>query len=80
MGSLQPVAGALLDQTALDRGTGYLKDSALRGRSFTSLNAQNEFLRHWEKTVADLRIHGTTRMQIAALFSAEDRHAACRLG
>jgi transposase len=57
----------------VERGVGYLKDNALRGRTFGSLNAQNEFLRHWEKTVADVRIHGTTRRQVAALFAEEQK-------
>jgi hypothetical protein len=34
---------------------------------------ENEFLRHWEKTVADVRIHGTTRQQVATLFAAEQK-------
>ena len=54
-----------------ERGIGYLKANALRGRTFTSLTAENEFLRHWEQTVADVRIHGTTRKQVAALFAEE---------
>jgi len=37
------------------------------------LSAHNEFLRHWEKTVADVRIHGTTRKQVAALFAQEQK-------
>jgi transposase len=56
-----------------ERGIGYLKGNALRGRTFTSLTAENEFLRHWEKTVADVRIHGTTRKQVAALFAEEQK-------
>lgn len=54
-----------------ERGIAYLKTNALRGRTFSSLSAHNEFLRHWEKTVADVRIHGTTRKQVAALFAQE---------
>jgi hypothetical protein len=54
-----------------ERGIGYLKGNALRGRTFTSLAAENEFLRHWESTVADVRIHGTTRQQVAARFAQE---------
>jgi transposase len=54
-----------------ERGIGYLKDNALRGRTFSSLTAHNEFLRQWEKSVADVRIHGTTRQQVAALFAQE---------
>jgi transposase len=55
----------------IERGIGYLKGNALRGRTFSGLSAENEFLRHWEKTVADVRIHGTTRKQVAALFAQE---------
>lgn len=56
-----------------ERGIGYLKSNALRGRSFPSLATENEFLRDWEKNVADGRIHGTTRQQVAALFAAEQK-------
>ena len=56
-----------------ENGIRYLKGNALRGRTFCSLSAQNEFLRHWEKTVADVRIHGTTRKQVAALFAQEQK-------
>ncbi len=56
-----------------ESGIRYLKGNALRGRTFTSLNGENEFLRHWEKTVADVRIHGTTRQQVAARFAQEQK-------
>ena len=56
-----------------ERGIQYLKGNALRGRTFKSLSAENEFLRHWEKTVADVRIHGTTRKQVGALFAQEQK-------
>jgi transposase len=56
-----------------ENGIRYLKGNALRGRTFCSLSAHNEFLRHWEKTVADVRIHGTTRRQVAALFAQEQK-------
>ena len=56
-----------------ERGISSLKSNALRGRTFDSLSAQNEFLRHWEKTVADVRIHGTTRKQVTALFAEEQK-------
>lgn len=49
----------------------YVKANALRGRTFPSLSAHNEFLGHWEKSVADVRIHGTTRQQVAARFAQE---------
>jgi len=56
-----------------ERGIDYVKDNGLRGRTFPSLTAENEFLRTWEKTVADVRIHGTTRRQVAALFIEEQK-------
>lgn len=51
----------------------YLKSNALKGRTFTSLAEQNAFLASWESTVADQRIHGTTRRQVAALFAEEKK-------
>jgi transposase len=55
----------------VERAIGYVKGNALAGRSFTSLSAENAFLLHWESTVADLRIHGTTKQQVAKLFAQE---------
>lgn len=55
----------------VENSVGYVKNNALAGRSFDSLAAQNRFLAHWESTVADLRIHGTTKRQVAQLFATE---------
>jgi hypothetical protein len=49
----------------------YVKNNALKARVFESLDAQNAFLLAWEESVADTRIHGTTKRQVAALFEAE---------
>jgi len=49
----------------------YVKENALAGRRFESIAAVNQFLSRWEKTVADLRIHGTTKRQVAELFRTE---------
>ncbi len=51
-----------------ERSGGYVKDNALKGRRFNSLAEQNEHLRRWNRTVARLRIHGTTRRQVMAHF------------
>lgn len=53
----------------------YLKSNALKGRVFGSLQALNEHLRTWEETVADTRIHGTTRQQVRARFLEVERAA-----
>ena len=51
-----------------ERSGGYVKANALKGRRFDSLDAQNAFLRHWNRTIARLRIHGTTRRQVWTHF------------
>lgn len=58
-----------------ERAGGYVKDNALKGRRFESLDAQNAFLRHWNRTVARLRIHGTTRRQVWTHFVEREQAA-----
>ena len=48
--------------------------TALKGRRFDSLQAQNEFLAHWERNWAAKRIHGTERRQVQAMFEEERGH------
>ena len=49
----------------IEAGIKYVQDNALKGRTFSSLADQNKFLEHWERSVADTRIHGTVKQQIA---------------
>lgn len=49
----------------------YVKGNALAGRKFSSLAEVNRHLADWERTVADRRIHGTTKRQVAELFALE---------
>ena len=58
----------------MERGVAYLRSNALKGRRFRSLAEENLFLQHWESSVADKRIHGTTRKQVAACFEEERPH------
>jgi transposase len=59
----------------VEAGIKYVKDNALKGRAFSSLAEQNQFLARWERTVADTRIHGTTRKQVAKVFQEVERPA-----
>lgn len=59
----------------VERGVAYVQDNALKGRSFSSLQDQNEYLLQWEETVADTRIHGTTRRQVSQHFEESEREA-----
>jgi transposase len=58
-----------------ERSGRYVKDNALKGRRFNSLEEHNEYLRRWNRTVARLRIHGTTRKQVWAHFLETDQRA-----
>ncbi|MEK7995848.1 MAG: IS21 family transposase [Planctomycetota bacterium] len=55
----------------IENGIGYVKDNALKGKIFDSLAEENLYLLAWEEKVADQRIHGTTRQQVAARFQQE---------
>ncbi len=52
----------------IEAGIKYVQANGLAGKQFVSLGAQNVHLAHWEETVADTRIHGTTRQQVRAHF------------
>lgn len=57
----------------VERGVGYVKGNALKGRTFASVAEQNLFLQEWERTVADLRIHGTIRKQVGPYFASAEK-------
>lgn len=59
----------------VEAGVKYVQNNALKGRSFDSLAAQNQYLDQWEARVADTRIHGTARQQVEALFEKQERLA-----
>lgn len=59
----------------VERGVDYVQENALRGRSFESLEGQNRFLRDWELSVADTRVHGTTRRHVGKHFAEAERVA-----
>lgn len=58
----------------VERGVDYVRNNALKGHRFVTLEGENRHLVHWESHVADKRIHGTTRKQVAALFEVERAH------
>jgi transposase len=59
----------------VERGVDYVQENALKRRSFASLEEENAFLRTWEQTVADTRVHGTIRQQVGKLFVEVERPA-----
>ena len=59
----------------IERGIGYVKGNGLKARPFSSVEAQNQHLLEWEATVADTRIHGTTKQQVGKVFVEVERAA-----
>jgi transposase len=63
----------------VEKSIDYVQDNALKGRRFATLAEQNQFLLDWERTVADTRIHGTTRRQVGEHFADVERKALLSL-
>jgi transposase len=59
----------------IESGIKYVKRNALKGRQFSALEDENDFLLDWETKTADQRIHGTTKQQVAKLFEEVERPA-----
>lgn len=59
----------------IESGVKYVKNNALKGRMFSSIEEQKQFLIKWEKDVADTRIHGTTKKQVRRIFEEVERSA-----
>lgn len=57
----------------IEAGIKYVQANGLAGKQFESLGAQNVHLAHWEETVADTRIHGTTRQQVRTHFLSAEK-------
>jgi hypothetical protein len=49
----------------------HTQNTALKGKRFDSLEAQNEWLAHWEERWAAPRIHGRKKRQVLAMFAEE---------
>jgi hypothetical protein len=59
----------------VEAGVKYVQNNALKASKFASLQEQNEYLARWEATVADTRIHGTTRQHVGKVFREVERPA-----
>ena len=52
----------------------HTQGTALKGRRFDSIEAQNAWLAHWEERWAALRIHGRKKRQVLEMFREEQPH------
>ena len=63
------------DKGQVESAVKYAKNNGLKGHTFGSLAEQNAHLLSWEETVADTRIHGTTKKQVRRQFETVERPA-----
>jgi transposase len=59
---------------AVESAIGHTQGTALKGRRFESIEAQNAWLAHWEERWAALRIHGRKKRQVLEMFGEEKPH------
>jgi transposase len=55
----------------VESGVGHAQKTPLKGQRFESLEEAQTYLDNWESRWADTRIHGTTKRQVAAMFTEE---------
>jgi len=55
----------------------HTQGTALKGRRFDSIEAQNDWLMHWEERWAAPRIHGRAKRQVAEMFTEEQPYLEC---
>lgn len=58
----------------VEKAIQHTQGTALKGRRFVSLDAQNAWLAHWEERWAAPRIHGRKKRQVAELYREEQPH------
>ena len=58
----------------VENAIGHTQSTALKGRRFESIEAQNAWLAHWEERWAAPRIHGRKKRQVLEMFCEEQAH------
>jgi len=56
---------------AVENAIGHTQGTALKGRKFDSIEAQNAWLAHWEERWAARRIHGRKKRQVLEMYREE---------
>jgi transposase len=55
----------------VESGVGHAQKTPLKGLRFETAKEAQAYLDRWEQRWADMRIHGTTKRQVAAMFAEE---------
>lgn len=56
------------DKGKVESSVDYVKENCFKGRDFTDIDEAVAFLNHWLETIANVRIHGTTKRKPAEIF------------
>jgi len=56
---------------SVENAVKYTQNTALKGRRFENIEAQNDWLMHWEEFWAARRIHGRAKRQVEMMFQEE---------
>lgn len=59
---------------SVENGIQHTQGTALKGRRFDAIEAQNDWLAHWEERWAAPRIHGRKKRQVLEMFREEQPH------
>src|SRR5690606_23406873 len=65
---------ALFSKGTVESAIQHTQSTALKGKKFESIEAQNEWLARWEERWAAPRIHGRKKRQVLAMFAEERPH------
>ena len=58
----------------VENAIGHTQTTALKGRRFETIEAQNAWLAHWEERWAAPRIHGSKKRQVLEMYHEEKDH------
>jgi transposase/5S rRNA maturation endonuclease (ribonuclease M5) len=56
---------------SVENAVKHTQNTALKGRKFENIEAQNDWLKHWEERWAARRIHGRAKRQVEEMFQEE---------
>ncbi len=56
------------DKGKVESSVGYVKENCFKGRDFKDISEAKTFLQNWLETIANVRIHGTTKKRPVEVF------------
>jgi len=63
------------DKGKVERAVDYVKENCFKGREFKDIEEAKAFLQNWLETIANVRIHGTTKRKPSEVFKATEKGA-----